>query len=150
MRAVMRRQLLLCGRAILLGWAALLVITYLLQRPLLLWTGPWTGPNWFPTERLGLNCLTLAATGWIIGRWHRTIPILAVLAFAATLTFRDFGPDLAINVPWLIHLAADAFRDSAYLESLGATAAAHILMFGSLIAGGLLSRPSQAPMSIVD
>ncbi len=149
MMAVMRRRLLLCGRAILLGWVALLVITYVLQRPLLFWTGRWVGPSWFPTERLGLNCLTLAATGWIVGRWHRAAPMLCVFAFAVTLVFRDFGPDLAINVPWLIRLTGDALRDSGYWESLGATVVAHILLFGSLIAGGLLSRPAQAPVSIV-
>jgi len=64
--------------------------------------------------------------------------MLCVLAFAATLTFRDFGPELAINVPWLIRLAADSIGDSAYLNSLEATATAHIFLFGSLIAGGQL------------
>src|ERR1700733_10606495 len=137
---MMRHRLLLCGRSILLGWVALLIMAYLVERPLLIWTAPWLGADWFPTERLGLNCLALAAIGWMIGHWHRAAPLVCLLAFAATLTFRDFGPELAINVPWLIQLAGDALRDSAYLGSFGATLAAHILLFGSLIAGGLLSR----------
>jgi len=35
--------------------------------------------------------------------------------------------------------------DSTYLSSLGETFAVHILLFGSLIAGGLLSRSSRRP-----
>jgi hypothetical protein len=147
---MLRHRLLLAVRSILLGWVALFLIIYLLERPLLIWTAPWLGAQWFPTARLGLNCLALAATGWIIGRWHRPIPMLGLLAFAATLTFRDFGPELAINVPWLLRLTADALGDSTYLSSLGETFAVHILLFGSLIAGGLLSRSSQAPLSILE
>jgi hypothetical protein len=136
-------------RSILSGWAALFLITYLLERPLLIVTAPLLGATWFPTARLGLDCTALAATGWTVGRLHRSAPVLGVLAFAATLTFRDFDPLLGLNVPWLIRLAADAVRDSLYLDSLAATAASHILMFGSLIAGGLLSRPAPAPVSIL-
>jgi hypothetical protein len=143
-------RLLLAARSILLGWIALLLITFLLERPLFIWTAPWLGAGWILTERLGLSCLVLAATGWIVGRWHRRAPMLGLLAFAATLTFRDFAPELALNVPWLLRLTADALGDSTYLGAWGETLGAHTLMFGSLIAGGLLSRPSQEPLSIVD
>jgi len=146
---MMLPRLWIAMRSILSGWAALFLITYLLERPLLIVTAPWMGASWFPTARLGLDCTALAAAGWTVGRLHRSAPMLSVLAFAATLTFRDFGPLLGLNVPWLIRLAADAMRDSLYLESLAATAASHVLMFGSLIAGGLLSRPAPAPVSIL-
>ena len=142
-------RLWIAARSILSGWAALFLITYLVERPLLIVTAHWLGASWFPTARLGLDCTALAATGWTVGRLHRSAPVLAVLAFAATLLFRDFDPLLGLNVPWLIRLAADAVRDSIYLESLAATAASHALLLGSLIAGGLLSRPAPAPVSIV-
>ena len=144
---MLRERLWTAARSILLGWAILVPIAFLLDRLLLLPLSR-LGPNWFPTVRLTLNCLALAASGWGIGRLHRSRPVLAVLAFAATLTFRDFNPLLAINVPWLIQLAADAFRDPLYWSSLAATAAQHILLFGSLIVGAVLSRPSQPPVSI--
>jgi len=134
----------------LLGWAALLVLVYLIEQSLLRWTVPWIGRDWFPTELVVLNCLALAATGWVIGRTSGAAWKLCLAVFALTLLFRDFSPELAINVPWLIQLAADATRDSTYLSSLGATTAAHLLLFGSLAAGGFLSRPAEAPVSIVD
>ena len=146
---MMLHRLWIATRSILCGWVALFLITYLLERPLLIVAAPLLGASWFPTARLGLDCTALAAAGWTVGRLHRSAPVLGVLAFAATLTFRDFDPLLELNVPWLIRLAADALRDSLYLESLAATAASHALMFGSLIAGGLLSRPTPAPVSIV-
>jgi len=79
---------------------------------------------------------------------HRSAPIPSVLIFAATLSFRDLDPLLAINVPWLVRLAADALRDSRYLGSLVDTASEHSLLFGSLFAGALLSRPSRRPVSL--
>jgi hypothetical protein len=146
---MMLPRLWVATRSILSGWAALFLITYLLERPLLIVTAPLLGASWFPTARLGLDCAALAATGWTVGRLHRSAPVFGVLVFAATLTFRDFDPLLGLNIPWLVRLAADAVRDSLYLESLAATAASHALMFGSLIAGGLLSRPAPKSVSIV-
>ena len=145
----MRHWLWISARAILIGWPTLIAITLLLERPLLLGTARLLGASWFPTARLALACAGLAATGWVIGRLHRSEPILAVLVFAATLTLWDFDALLAINVPWLLRLAADALRDPLYFDSLVTTAGSHVLLFGSLIAGGFLSRPSAAPPSIL-
>jgi hypothetical protein len=146
-------------RSILVGWAALLSIVYLLERPLLFWTAPILGSAWFATARLTLDCLCFAATGWIIGRFNRgrfnrsqlsnAGTLFGVLAFAATLTVRDFDPLLAINVPWLVHLIANTFLDRRYAESLFVTAASHAFLFGSLFAGSRLARPSRTePVSI--
>jgi hypothetical protein len=135
-------------QSILVGWATLVPITYLLERFLLPSAAHLLGATWFPTARLTLDCLSLATTGWVIGRVHRFHPVLGVLVFSATLTFRDFDPLLAFNVPWLIKLAADALHDSLYFDSLAATAAQHILLFGSLIAGAVMSRPLRTPLSI--
>jgi hypothetical protein len=54
---------------------------------------------------------------------------------------------LPIDVPWLLQLTADAWRDARYRDSLVATFTTHLLLFGSLIAGGLLSRPRQPARS---
>lgn len=130
-------------RSILTGWAALLLITFLLERPLLFLGAPILAVGWFATARLALDCCAFAATGWIVGHWSRDDSLFAVVAFAATLTLRDFEPLLAINLPWLLHLVADSLRDGRYLESLFTTAATQALLFGSLIAGGRLARPAR-------
>ena len=76
--------------------------------------------------------------------------MLGVLVFAATLTVWDLSPIIAINVPWLLRLAIHALSgDSAYLSSLVSTSTSHALLFGCLLAGGMLSRPSSKPVSIV-
>ena len=130
----------LAVRAILVGWIALLLITFLVERPLLLWVVPLFGGSWFPTARLALDCLAMAATGWITGRLNRPRPVFGVLVFAATLTVWDFGPMLPMDVPWLVRLSRDAVADSRYIDSLVTAITTHALLFGSLIAGGLLSR----------
>jgi hypothetical protein len=145
---MLRERLWIAGRSILLGCVTLFPIAFLLEHSLLLWATALLGAKWYPTVRVGLDALALAASGWVIGRFHRSAPILGVLAFAATLTFWDFDPVLAINVPWLIRLAGDALRDSLYLGSLANTLAQHILLFGSLIGGALLSRPTRSPVSL--
>ena len=145
---MMRRRLFVALRSVLIGWATLLLIALLLERPLLALTAPILGVKWLATAALALDCANLVATGWVVGRLNRTGPIFGVLVFAATLTFSDFTPVLAINIPWLLHLAADALRDSGYLSSLVSTTATQVLLFGSLVAGGLLSRAPEKPMSI--
>ena len=45
----MRHRLLITARSILLGWATLVAFTYLVERPLLLWTAPLLGASWLPT-----------------------------------------------------------------------------------------------------
>src|ERR1700679_1666960 len=108
----MPRRLLALARAVLAGWASLFLLVYLLARPLLYLAGPALGPSWIATGQLALDCLVLAGAGWIVGRLG-SLP--AVLAFAVTLTPWDFGQTLAMNVPWLLRLAANAVRDSRYI-----------------------------------
>jgi hypothetical protein len=143
-------RLLIWARPILAGWATLIPLAYITERLLLPWTARMLGTGWLPTARISLECLALAATGSAIGRWHRSAPVRSALIFAATLCLRDLEPWLAINVPWLMRLAADAFRDSRYLGSLADTAAQHFLLFGSLMVGALLGRPSGKPASLFD
>ncbi len=144
------QRVLLAARSILLGWVALLLFAYLLERPLLIAIAGKLGASWFPTVRLMLDCTVLAITGWLIGRLGGASPILAVTAFAATLTLRDFGELVEVQVPWLLQLAGDALRDPRYWDSLVYTAALQTLLFGSMIGGALLSRRAPAIPSIVE
>ena len=137
----MAARLLTLLRGVLLGWATLFVLIFALERPLLSLTAAWLGPGWLPILNQSLDCLALAAAGWVTGRSNRGEPVLTVLLFAGTLAPWDFGEALSINVPWLVRLTVDAFGDSRYFESLASAAANQALLFGSLITGGLLSRP---------
>jgi hypothetical protein len=147
-RLMLRSWLWVCARSIAVGWAVLAVLTYLAERPLLLLTAPVVGAHWVATVSLTLDCLKLAATGWAIGRVHRTAPLPGVFAFAATLAFFNLDAWLPFDFPGLIRLALDALQDARYLDSLATLIAQHVLLLGSLIAGGLLSRPPQTPLSL--
>jgi hypothetical protein len=145
---MLRRWLWLVAQSIAVGWAVLVVLTYLAERPLLFLAAPVVGAHWVATAGLTLDCLKLAATGWAIGRVHRTAPLPGVFAFAATLAFFNLEPWLPFDFPGVIRLAFDALEDARYLDSLATLISQHVLLLGSLIAGGLLSRPPQTPMSL--
>jgi hypothetical protein len=145
---MVRRRLWMVVRSIAVGWAALVALTYLAERPLLLLTAHVVGAHWVATAGLWLDCLKLAATGWAIGRLHRAAPLPGVLAFAATLSLFNLEAWVPLDVPWLIRLAMDAARDSRYWGPFATLVAQHVLLFGSLIVGGLLSRPPQTPSSL--
>ncbi len=142
-------MLLIALRSIPIGWVSLGVIVYLLEHPLLRWIGPVVGAQWIATATLGLDCASLAATGWVVGRLARPSPMLGVLVFVATLTVWDLSFLVAINVPWLLRLVIHALRgDGSYLNSLVSTAASQALLFGCLLGGGMLSRAAVKPVSI--
>jgi hypothetical protein len=119
----------------------MLTLTYGFDRPLLRFAAPVVGFEWMATARLALDCLTMAATGWVIGRVSRPGPMLGVLAFAATLIFWE-------PITRLLRLLAFSLHDSRFLDSLGTLAASQALLFGCLVGGGLLSRPRTKPLSI--
>jgi hypothetical protein len=147
----MRRRLLITARSILLGWAAVFAITYLLARPLLHWTAPFLGASWLPTAQLGLECAALGAAGWIVGRSNPLDSVPAVAIFAVLLAVWNFGLIPAMDVPWLFHLTLDTLGDARYLESLITSAATHALLFGSLIGGAMLARrPQVRPLSLIN
>ena len=135
----MRQRLLISARSILLGWATLLAITYLVERPLLVLAARLLGASWLPTVQLALACAGLAATGWIIGRWNRIDAMSATLIFAVMLAVWNFGL-VPINISWLLRLMADSLQSSRYLESLFTSLVTHVFLFGSLFIGARLSR----------
>lgn len=141
---------LVWARSIVLGWVTLLGIAYAVEGPVLRWTAPLFGAIWIATAHLALDCLTLAAAGFVAGRSNRSYPIPSVLLFALTLCCYDFGGALAVNVPLLLRLVWNSFHDSLYFDALLTSAETHVLLFGCLIAGAMLSRPRATPVSIVE
>jgi hypothetical protein len=131
----MRHRLLISARSILLGWAALLALTYLVERPLLGLIARLLGASWIATAQLALVCAGLAATGWIMGRWNR----FDVLVFAALLAVWNFGL-VPVDLPWLLRLLIDSFESSRYLEPFFTSLVTHVFLFGSLLIGAQLSR----------
>jgi hypothetical protein len=55
----------------------------------------------------------------------------------------------ALNVPWLLRLVWNSFHDSRYLDSLLTSVETHVLLFGCLIAGAVLSQAREKMVSIV-
>jgi len=134
--------------SILAGWVTLLVLAYIVEGPVLRWIGPWVGFSWSATVHLTFDCAVLTAAGFAAGRFHRSHPMKAALAFAITLCFWDFGTILALNVPWLVHLVWNSFHDSRYLDSLATSVETHLLLFGCLFGGAKLSQRRETPLSI--
>jgi len=139
---------LVWARSIVLGWATLLAMAYAVEGPVLRLAAPLFGPTWIATVHLAFDCATLAASGYVTGRFNRSHPVLTAAALAVTLGFWDFGGALALNVPWLLQLIGNSFRDSRYFDSLLASLETHALLFGCLMGGAMLSRPREKPISI--
>jgi hypothetical protein len=135
-------------RALLFGWLTLAALAFGVERLMMYWIGPLFGAPWIPTVHLALDCLTLAAAGWVTGRSYRARAIPAALVFAATLCFWDFGRVLALNVPWMLRLAINSVHDTRYVDSLATSVETHFLLFGCLLAGAALSRPRAKPASL--
>ncbi|HEV8041941.1 MAG TPA: hypothetical protein VGP62_23890 [Bryobacteraceae bacterium] len=145
-----RQRWFIALRSIVIGWVTLGLLVFLLEHTLLSWIAPVVGAQWIATAELGLDCAAMAGTGWVVGRLARPSTILGVLVFAVTLTVWDLSFLIAINVPWLLRLVVHAASgDSGYLDSLVTTATTQVLLFGSLVGGGLLSRDRVKPVSIV-
>jgi len=144
---MLRRPFFVAVLSVVTGWAVLFALTYLVERPILIWTAPLVGAHWIATAKLSLDCFMLAGTGWVMGRLHRPAPLLGTLAFAVTLAFHNFDPLLDLDVRWLIWLAVHAYQPGYFSPFLTA-AVRHLLLFGSLLIGALLSRPSPVPLSI--
>ena len=55
---------------------------------------------------------------------------------------------MGINFLLLIQLAGESLRDSRYLSPLATLTGQHLFLFGSLMVGAWLSRPSPRPLSL--
>ncbi len=135
----MRHKLFISSRSILLAWAALFAIVYLAGRPLLSLTAHMLDASWVPTAQLIVECLALAAAGWVAGRGNR----FDVLILLAMLAVWSFGL-IPINLPWLFRLLLDSLESSRYLESFFTSLATHIFLIGSLFIGSHLSRAKRS------
>lgn len=131
----MRHKLLISARSMLYGWAALIAITYLIERPLLRFGALILGLTWTPTVQLAVACAGLVLIGWIVGHGNRW----DVLLFAGILAIWNFGL-VPIDLPWLFRLLVNLFGNTRYLESFVTSLVTYVFLLGSLFVGAQLSR----------
>jgi hypothetical protein len=127
-------------RSCVIGWVALLAVVFLIERPLIHLTALILDPSWLPTAQLALECLGLAAVGWLIGRWGDR---WGVLIFAGTLALPNLGHVTAIDFPWLVRLLVDCFQNTRYLGAFVRSLATQSFLFAALFIGSRLSRTRQ-------
>lgn len=139
---------LLAMRAILIGWAALLFLSYAVERPILVLGYRWIGGAWWATISVLLDCAALALSGWLVARLHRPWQIAMLGVYMLSLAPFDVGAytgqTLALNVPWLLKLAWNVAGDSRYLTGLLASLVSNALLLGCLWSGGKAAGPPAA------
>jgi hypothetical protein len=137
--------------AVASGWVATLALLYL-GNLLLRTAAPSIPLPWLPTVQLTFNCFELFGAAFITGRLNRPAAMTTVSIFLATLILVELADadllPIPLDVPWLIRLTRDVLTDRRYLDSWLNAAAVHLLLLGCLLAGGLLSRPPQKPLSL--
>jgi hypothetical protein len=97
---------------------------------------------------LFFDCGVVAAAGFVAGRLGRPRSVLAGSILAVSFCLWDFEGALALNVPFLVRLIWNSFHDAGYLDALVGSLEVHVLLFGCLTAGVMLSRPREKMISI--
>jgi hypothetical protein len=143
---------LLAMRAILIGWAALLFLSYTVERPILALGYRWVGGSWWATVSVLLDCAALALSGWVVARLHRPWQIAMLAVYMVSLAPFDVGAytgqTMAPNIPWLVKLAWNVAGDSRYLTGFIASLFTNALLMGCLWSGGRAAGPSAARVTI--
>ena len=136
---------LLAIRAILIGWAALFFLSYVVERPILAFGYRWVGGAWWATVSVLLDCAALAACGWVVARLHRPWQIAMLIVFMLSLAPFDVGAytgqTMAPNIPWLVKLAGDVVGDSRYLTGFLVSLVTNAFLMGCLWSGGRAAAP---------
>ena len=136
---------LLAIRAILIGWAALFFLSYVVERPILAFGYRWVGGAWWATVSVLLDCAALAACGWVVARLHRPWQIAMLMVFMLSLAPFDVGAytgqTMAPNIPWLVKLAGDVVGDSRYLTGFLVSLVTNAFLMGCLWSGGRAAAP---------
>ena len=139
-------------RAILIGWVALLFLSYAVERPILALGYRWVGGSWWATVSVLLDCAALALSGWLVARLHRPWQVAMLAVFMASLVPFDVGAytgqTMALNVPWLVKLAWYVVGDSRYLTGFFASLVTNALLLGCLWSGGKAAGPPASRVTI--
>jgi hypothetical protein len=134
-----RAHKVLAVRAILLGWTARFLTSYLIARPVfelysallrILGIVPyWLAWHYYGYPLLLLTCVYAAFNGWIVARLHRPHQVAMVLAFLASV--------LLFALPESFRLATDAIGSPRFLPYFYSHSIETSLTAFSILLGGL-------------
>ncbi len=138
----------LAARAVVVGWAALLAYSLLVDQ---VWgsselfltgvtrthLGPARSGVVLQWAYLLLAVPGGAAIGWLLSRCHRTRGVAAVVVFVAFL--------LLWRLPWLLTLLANALEHPRFLHALLMSSVGTALLSTSILVAGLWATPARGP-----
>jgi hypothetical protein len=142
------RPILFTIRAVLTGWAVLLLLGYAAERPLLWLLQKTVGGQWTQPSSILADFLCFFTAGWVTGRLHRPYERRSVLAFLISLLFFDLEPILPLHFGWVLREISNTIGDSRYLEGLVQAAISNGMYLAAVWAGGTQSRRTES-LSIV-
>jgi hypothetical protein len=137
-----RRHGLLTMRAIIIGWAALILSSYLIVDPLyrLYWRAVSVlglnhgGPSWlhyYTYPSLLIPCISGVLSGWLVARFHRPHRVSMVFMYVISVLLAAF--------PEFLRLAKDSLSSSRFLPYLLVYLLDESLFVVSILFGGLQS-----------
>lgn len=144
-----RTHKLLTVRALVTGWAALILYGHLIGLPLYkLYSralgGLGLGPLWFwwwhyyTYPVVLVPCIGGFLSGWLVARLHRTCRVTVVTVYAASVLFT--------SLPEVFRLATNSLSNSRFVPYLLSYSLTESLFVVSILLGGLRStNPETAP-----
>ena len=146
-----RTHKLLTVRAVITGWAALILSGYLISLPVyklysraLLALG--LGPLWFwwwhyyTYPIIFVPCIGGFLSGWLVARFHRTYRVTMVTVYAASV--------LITSLPEIFRLATDSLSNSRFVPYLLTYSVAECVFVVSILLGGLRSTNTETARSL--
>jgi len=146
-----RTQKLLTMRAVITGWAALILYGYLISLPLYklysrvlmaLGLGPlrfwWWHYYTYPI--ILVPCVGGFLSGWLVARFHRTCRVTMVTVYAVSV--------LLTSLPEIFRLATNSLSNSRFVPYLLTYSVTECLFVVSILLGGLRSTNTETARSL--
>ncbi len=146
-----RTQKLLTVRAVITGWAALILSNYLISLPLYsLYSRAMVAlgldPRWFwwlhyyTYPRMFVPCVGSFLSGWLVARFHRTYRVTMVTVYAVSV--------LLTSLPEIFRLATNSFSNSRFVPYLLTYSLTECLFVVSILLGGLRNTNTESSRSL--
>jgi hypothetical protein len=146
-----RTHKLLAVRAVITGWAALILSSYLISFPLYklysrvlmdlgfrpLWFWWW---HYYTYPIVLVPCIGGFLSGWLVARFHRAYRVTMVTVYAVSV--------LLTSLPEIFRLATNSLSNSRFVPYLLSHLLIECLFVVSILLGGLRSRNPQTARSL--